>query len=144
MSILSNPYKKAKGGGRRQAVAVNGFRSKFENRINKKVDPKYIHMVEYEKEKITYTIQHTYTPDFVIKKENGQKVYIEAKGYFSKDDRRKMLNVKEQYPHLDIRLLFQKAENKIGGNSKTTYSEWCEKNGFPWAEGDKIPTEWFR
>lgn len=144
MSIIhKNPYKKEKGGGRRKAVAVNGFRSKFENRINKKVPSKYIHMVEYEKEKIPYIIEHTYNPDFVIKKENGEKVYIEAKGYFSKDDRRKMLAVKKQHPELDIRLLFQKASNKIGGNSKKKYSDWCDINGFKWAEGDEIPKEWF-
>lgn len=147
MSSLThgNPFKKNKGGGgRRRSVAVNGFRSKFEDKISKNIPSIYKDKVGYESESFEYIVKHTYTPDFIITLEGGHKVYIEAKGYLSKDDRRKMLEVKKQNPDIDIRFLFQKASNKIGGRSKTSYGEWCDKNGFKWVEGEEIPLEWFR
>ena len=78
-----------------------------------------------------------YTPDFIL--ENG--IIIEAKGWFRADDRTKMLLVNEQWPQLDIRLLFEKADNTLSKRSKTTYKEWAEKHGFIWAEG-LIPLSW--
>jgi hypothetical protein len=51
--------------------------------------------------------------------------------------------VKEQHPLFDIRFVFQRSQNKISKNSKTTYAMWAELNGFPWAEG-LIPPEWLK
>jgi hypothetical protein len=70
---------------------------------------------------------------------------IEVKGYFDTDDRKKMVLLKEQSPDLDIRLLFQRATNKLGKNSPTTYAKWCDDHGIKWAECGKegrIPAEW--
>ena len=57
---------------------------------------------EYETTKVDYTIAHNYTPDFVLS--NG--VILETKGYWDDEDRRKMRNIKQQHPELDIRMVF--------------------------------------
>ena len=71
---------------------------------------------EYESTKVPYQIQHNYTPDFLLP--NG--VYLECKGYWEPEDRRKIKAVKEQHPDLDLRMVFQAPFNKISKKSKTT------------------------
>lgn len=104
------------------------YRSKFE----KTLATMYPN-ASYEEEKLSYIIpetKHTYTPDFIITTKSGKKIYIESKGRFSTKDRKKMVLVKEQYPELDIRIVFQNANITITPQSKTTVSEWCIKHGF--------------
>ena len=48
----------------------------------------------------------------------------------------------QQHPDLDIRMLFQRASNKLSKKSKTSYADWCDKHGVVWAEGDTIPAAW--
>ena len=93
---------------------------------------------EYESEKLGYTIEHHYTPDFVL----PNYVYLETKGYWSAEDRRKILNVKKSNPEVDLRMVFQSPYNKINKNSKTTYAKWCEKHDIPWTSYHNIPLEW--
>ena len=69
-------------------------------------------------------------------------MYIEAKGRFITSDRQKHLLIKEQHPELDIRFLFQNANNTISKTSSTTYALWAETKGFKWANGETIPKEW--
>ena len=94
----------------------------------------------FEDSVIPYTTEHLYTPDFTISLSGGRKIYIECKGWLRPEDRQKMLKVKQQNPHADIRFIFQ-ADNKIRKGSKTTYTMWATKNGFPSAVGT-IPPEW--
>ena len=94
-------------------------------------------MYGYESMNVIYKVDHRYTPDFVLP--NG--ILVEVKGYFTSEDRGKLLKVKKQHPHLDIRLLFGNAKNKLSKKSKTTYAMWCDKHGFPWAE-KKLPDSW--
>lgn len=70
-------------------------------------------------------------------------VIIEAKGLFEVADRQKHLLIKKQYPHLDIRFVFQNPHNKIYKGSSTTYAKWCDKYGFKWARR-YIPAAWFK
>lgn len=87
--------------------------------------------VEYESVKIPYLIpesKHIYTPDFPISK----KIFLEAKGKFVFQDRKKHLLLKEQYPDLTFILVFQNANQRISKKSKTTYSMWCDKHGIKW------------
>lgn len=49
---------------------------------------------QYESEKLGYTINHNYTPDFVL----PNYTYLEAKGYWDPADRRKILAVKRDNP----------------------------------------------
>lgn len=95
--------------------------------------------LEYEPKSaiIDYTIAFRYQPDFVLP--NG--IIIEAKGRLDVWDRRKMIAVKAQHPHLDIRFVFQKASMKLSRAGKT-YGEWADAVGFPWSEGT-IPLKWW-
>lgn len=51
-----------------------------------------------------------------------------------------MIAVKEFNPELDIRFYFP-YDNKLRKSSKTRYSDWCRKNGFPFYVG-KVPKIW--
>jgi hypothetical protein len=96
----------------------------------------------YESLKIRYIIpesKHVYTPDFPLP--NG--VIVETKGRLTKADREKHLYIKKQMPELDIRFVFSNSRNKIGKGSKTSYADWCIKNGFLYAES-LIPIEWIK
>jgi hypothetical protein len=126
----------------RKAVAAKyGFRSGLEMDISESLKNQGIDG-EYEQHIITYTkpaTNHKYHPDFRLP--NG--IYVETKGRFLTDDRKKHLLIKEQHPELDIRFLFQNSKTKISKASKTTYADWCDKHGFKFA--DKIiPEEWLR
>ena len=94
---------------------------------------------EYEGEKLTYTIEAKYIPDFKV-----GDIYLETKSYFPPEQRRKMKAVKAANPDLDIRIIFQSPHNKINKRSKTTYSIWAEKNGYPWCAYYAIPVDWLR
>ena len=52
---------------------------------------------EYESEKLSYVIEAKYIPDFKV-----GDVYLEAKGYFPADQRRKMKAVKKANPELSL------------------------------------------
>ena len=92
----------------------------------------------YEKYRTAYTVLSYYTPDFVL--ENG--IVIEVKGYFTPEDRNKLLMVKRQHPELDIRLLLEDGTRKLNKASHTTLADWCDKHGFPHAVKE-IPAAWF-
>ena len=93
---------------------------------------------EYESEKLGYTIEHNYTPDFVL----PNYTYLEAKGYWAPEDRRKILAVKKSNPDVDIRMVFQSPYNTISKKSKTTYAKWCERHDIPWTSYQNIPLDW--
>ena len=93
---------------------------------------------EYESTKVPYQIMHSYTPDFLLP--NG--IFLEIKGYWDAEDRRKMRNVKQQHPELDIRMVFQSPFNTISKKSKTTYAKYCEKLNIPWTSWANIPLNW--
>lgn len=93
---------------------------------------------EYETLVLNYTIPstlHKYTPDFILP--NG--IIIECKGVLDLETRKKMKLVVDQHPHLDIRMVFQRPQNKLSKASKTTYSDWCAKNKIKWGTVADIP-----
>ena len=92
----------------------------------------------YESEKLSYTIEHNYTPDFVL----PNYTYLEAKGCWAAEDRRKILAVKRDNPDVDLRMIFQSPYNTISKKSKTTYAQWCDKHDIPWTSYKDIPIEW--
>lgn len=112
------------------------YRSKFERQIASQLSKAGVRF-EYETIKLGYVRQCSYTPDFILP--NG--VIIEAKGFFKASDRTKMLAVREANPSLDIRFIFQNAKVKLSRNSRTSYSQWAERHGFKWAQGN-VPGEW--
>ena len=118
------------------------YRSRLEERIADQLDEAGISF-QYENRKVKYTVparNATYTPDFDL-----GPYLIEAKGYFrSAADRQKLVLVKRDNPDVQIRLVFQKANNPIYKGSPTTYAKWAEDHGFQWADGGVIPDEWLK
>ena len=124
---------------KRQAAVKNGYRSGLEEVVDNTLKQRNIEG-EYEKHKIKYTIpatDHTYTPDFRLP--NG--IFVETKGRFVIEDRKKHVLIRKQHPELDIRFVFQNSKNKIRKGSPTTYADWCIKHGFIYAD-KTIPQEW--
>lgn len=126
------------------AALKNGWRSGLEERNANLLDALEV-SYNYEGEKIEYTkpqTKHKYTPDFpMITKGTGKKIYVETKGRFMADDRKKHLLIQKQRPDLDIRFVFDNPNSRISKASKTTYAKWCEKYGFQYAR-KLIPEEW--
>ena len=115
-----------------------GFRSKLEEQVSDLLLELGVDQ-EYESSKITYTLEKTYTPDFFLP---NKHLYLEVKGYWSPEDRRKQLEVRKQNPDLDIRMVFQSPFNKISKRSKTTYAKFCDKKNILWTAWHNIPIEW--
>ena len=93
---------------------------------------------EYESKKISYVIQHHYTPDFIL----PNHVVLECKGYWDAQDRRKIKTIKKDNPDIDLRMVFQAPFNTISKKSKTTYAQWCDNLGIPWTSFTNIPIDW--
>ena len=113
------------------------YKSGLEEQVAKLLDGLGV-SYEYESCKVPYTIQHHYHPDFIL----PNHVHLEAKGYWSAPDRRKIAAVKKDNPELDLRMVFQAPFNKISKGSKTTYAKWCEKHDIPWTSFHDIPLDW--
>ena len=122
------------GGGKRAAFKRSGLEVIVER------DLKALGIeAKYEAVKLPYSITTHYKPDFLLP--NG--IYIETKGWFPSEDRRKMRLVKEQHPTLDIRMVFNNPQAKIAKGSDTTYAMWCDKHRIPWAKYP-IPLSWIK
>lgn len=119
-----------------QRTSNNRYRSGFESKLAHQLKRSGVDF-EYETLSIEYQRLSTYTPDFILP--NG--IIIEAKGVWTVEDRAKHLLVRQQHPHLDIRMVFMRASNKINKKSKTTYAMWCEKKGIKYAD-KVIPKSW--
>ena len=124
--------------GAAERAIKNGYRSGLEDRISDQLKGLSVSF-KYEEFKIKYEVHEirTYTPDFELP--NG--IIVESKGRFVAADRKKHLLVKKQHPELDIRFVFSNSRNKITKGSKTSYADWCNKNGFIYAD-KLIPEEW--
>ena len=123
-----------------RAARKHGYRSGLELTIAEKLKTDKVSF-RYEAVKIEWQdlAYRTYTPDYIL--DNG--IIVEVKGRFITADRRKHIEIKKQHPDLDIRFVFMNARNKIYKGSKTTYSDWCVRHGFEWAE-KSIPTDWLK
>ncbi len=106
-------------------------RNNFEKRIEKSLKRSKVKF-SYETEKIPYTISGHYIPDFILSTSTG-KIYLETKGHFRPEAKRKMAAVRSQHPDLDIRILFY--------SKKAKDIKWCERHEFPYAI-ENIPKEW--
>jgi len=118
---------------------LEGYRSGLEEVTAKDLTDRGIDFT-YEKFKIKWVdLKHrTYTQDFQILS-NG--IIIETKGRFVSTDRRKHREIKNQYPDLDIRFIFNNSRTKLYKGAKSCYGDWCDKNGFLYAD-KVIPQEW--
>ena len=121
---------------KKRSSRTSKYRSGFEQTLANQLKRSGV-AFEYETVKLEYQKIATYTPDFILP--NG--IIIEAKGVWTVEDRTKHLLVREQHPHLDIRLVFMNAYNKIRKGSNTTYARWCEKKNILYAN-KTIPKSW--
>jgi len=112
------------------------YRSGFEERVAGVLTDAKV-AFSYETLRLEYFKTCHYKPDFILP--NG--VILEVKGYFTASDRTKHKLVKECHPELDIRFVFQNANNTLSRKSKTTYAKWCDTNGFKWCH-QRIPNKW--
>lgn len=137
--------KKYKTQGARATALKLGFRSGFEKEVSDFL-ASLGRWVGYEEDTIEYTQPEKprkYTPDFILMKKDGTKMYIETKGRWTTDDRLKHSYIKSCHPDLDIRFVFQNPDIKIRKGSKTTYAMFCEKKGYKYSPLKKqIPKEW--
>ena len=91
----------------------------------------------YENDTFEYRVAETrkYTPDWTVHIKNPPHVvYLEFKGVLDGKTRKKMKLMRQQWPKLDIRIIFEKASNKIYKGSKTTYGKWADQHGFKWED----------
>lgn len=86
---------------------------------------------DYEITVIPYTVpesKHKYTVDWTFA--NG--ILCETKGFLSDhQERNKYVLLKQQYPDLDLRFVFDNP-NKLCGGTKYTHAKWADKHNFPW------------
>lgn len=117
------------------------FRSGFEKTVyDKAIKAKRKLDFEPEDAHLHYSKPSYYIPDFRLP--NG--VLIECKGRFTSTDRTKMLRVREQNPGIDIRFVFQRANNRLTKSKNSiTYWQWAERHNFKWAE-TYIPLDWWK
>jgi predicted nuclease of restriction endonuclease-like RecB superfamily len=116
------------------------YRSKFEKQVADVLG----NNASYESETITYIIPERtskYIPDFKTK----AGVYIEAKGKWTSDDRKKHLLLKQQHPDKRIVLIFMNSKVKLNKRSKTSYGDWASKNNLEWYDFKSgIPLELYK
>ena len=125
----------------REVGLKHGFRSGLEEKIAEFLTSKGVKFT-FETLKVPYVkpeTKHIYTPDFIL----GNGIIIETKGRWLLEDRKKHILIRKQHPNLDIRILFQNANAKISKGSKTSYADFCEKHGIPYAHRE-IPWAWLK
>ena len=122
---------------RLQPQPTSKYKSKFEAAFADSLHKMKIKFT-FETISIDYTISYSYRPDFIL-----NDFYVETKGYFSSEDRKKHLVIKKTRPELDIRFCFQNSKTKLSkAKNSISYAKWCERHGFLYC--DKfIPTEWY-
>lgn len=136
----------------REWSRIFGFRSMSEVKYRNFLDA---HGIENEYEPDTFKYQlptAKYTPDFKIngirsklRTDMGKQeprtnapIYLEYKGVLTGKDRKKLRYVRRSNPDLDIRLVFERPQNKINRLSRTTYAEWATKNKFQWYDAHDL------
>ena len=140
LELMTNS-KSARSSSVRSRAIAEGYRSGLEEVTAEHLTSKGV-SYSYEELVIEYVKPQKaskYTPDFQLA--NG--IIIETKGRFVTADRQKHLLVKQQHPHLDIRFVFSNSKSKISKTSKTTYADWCKKNGFVFAD-KVVPDAWLK
>ena len=119
---------------------AEGYRSGLEVRTSKALTDLGIPF-GYETVRLPYLVPSRkahYTPDYALL-HNG--IVVETKGRWMPDDRKKTALIREQFPDLDLRLVFSNPLTPISKGSKTTYSMVAAKLGIPFAK-ETIPREW--
>lgn len=115
------------------------YRSKLEEQVGADLSRRGL-AYQYESEKFRFVQHKNYTPDFKV-----GNVYIEVKGWWPPAERTKFLAVMVSHPELRIFVALQRPFATLNKRSKTTYADWCQKHGIPWAPipiPDEFLTQW--
>ncbi len=118
-------YDKKRVGSRARDL---GYASMFEVDVARELEERGVNAV-YEPESFGWTISGKYTPDFRL----PSGVYVELKGYWRYEDRRRFLAAWQQNPKIDLRIVFQSKNKKN--------EQFCIKHGIKYAFYT-IPKEW--
>lgn len=124
-----------------KGARVGAYRSGLEDRNANHMERLGV-AFDFEQYHIKYIVparDAKYTPDFVLR--NG--IIVETKGIWEVEDRKKHLLIREQYPDLDIRLVFSSSKSKIYKGSPTSYADFCTKHGILFAD-KLIPLAWLK
>lgn len=125
----------------KQVLLKHGVRSGLEDVICAELTRRGV-AYEYETLTLEYIQpekKRKYTPDILLP--NG--IVVEVKGRWVTADRQKIAMVKKQHPDMDLRMVFSNSRAKISKASKTTYGDYCDKLGIPYAD-KMIPDEWIK
>lgn len=125
---INNKYKKALG----------KIDSELEKRLLEEVFCDYPE-AQYHPNKIKYTVEHTYTTDFLMPF-GSKEILFESKGVFvdSPDAGKYPWIAKALLPHQELVFIFQKPDEEMWFRSKRkdgtkqTLAEWADLNGFRW------------
>lgn len=111
------------------------YKSKFEGKVADALESKG-KAIEYEVSTLPYRLDLLYKPDWKV----DNSYYIEAKGLFDYTERRKMLAVIRDNPHIDVRMCFMR-DNKLRRNTETRYSDWCKSHGIRYSIFPDLPID---
>lgn len=101
-------------------------------------------ILKFDYEQETWTYQHQpqkYTPDFRIFMPDGTVQYYEAKGKMTDETRKKLVSIKRCNPDKDLKIIFERAGNKLKAGGKMTYGTWADKTGIEWNE-KSVSSSW--
>lgn len=117
-----------------------GMRSIGEVRCAADMDAKGIKYA-YEHEKLNYTIEATYTPDFTIL--DSEDMLLEYKGKMTAETRKKIRAIIRCNPERKFALVFERSKNKLSSRPNSLrYWEWANRYDIPWSERLVDPA-WF-
>lgn len=119
---------------------------KFDSEFEEKLVAGVMKSFSYHSMTLDYVkpeTNHRYTPDWVISKDDGALVLIEAKGRFrSREEMDKYKNIRDSIALWEkpgeLVFLFQKPSLYVFGakarkdGSKCSHAEWAQKQGFRW------------
>lgn len=109
------------------------LKSKFEKRFYDELTRRNLDFA-YEADTLEYTLDLKYKPDWKV----DSSTFIETKGKFDYQERRKIIAVLRANPGKEVRMVFMRNQ-KLGKGSKMTYGDWCDKHGIRWSVFPDIP-----
>lgn len=145
MKNFKRGYRKARVKRPVEKDVVKGYDSNWEYELHSGILDGW----SFHTDKVTYTIDHKYEPDFV-KEIDGKKILLEAKGRFwDFAEYSKYVWISKVLPD-DVELVFlfanpsapmpQATRRKDG--TKRSHGEWASSKGFRWYSEDSIPDSW--
>ena len=104
---------------------------------------------EFHGDKIPYTVEHNYHPDF-IRRFEGHEILLEVKGRFwDYAEFSKYIWIREALkPNQELVFLFANPSTPMPAaklrkdGTKRSHGEWATAKGFRWFSEDSIPKHW--